>query len=293
MQDRKYHFATQRKIITANGQPIGGCACETARSCAAWSFLNGRRAEAGQRCAAPRRNVELREARLRQRPPCGTGPCRSESSVRPRSGAMPRSGGLGAGVTTLSATASFTRSRVSGRRAQALQTRPGQRVRSGQFRAGAGGPPPQHQVHQLAEGVDRGPAELIDPRRGRPRHRAPRSPLGDIADIDRLEARRAAAEQRQPRQQPRHRGEGEEETVPRAEHDAGCSTSPPERRRARASSPGPGGHRRNRNWVGADGRHVDEALHARGRGDARQRAAPLAWTSVKRSRRVYTSRLTR
>ena len=105
----------------------------------------------------------------------------------------------------------------------------------------------EHQLHQLAEGVDARAAELIGPARGVGSSSAAHDRLGDVADIDRLEAR--AARRRSAAAPARYRamrGEAVEETVLGPEHDRG----PQDRRRRergahrRLAAPPCCGHRR-------------------------------------------------
>jgi len=131
-------------------------------------------------------------------------------------------------------------------------------------------PPPvghmQHQLHQLAEGVHRGPAELV----GLPARRRILDCLHNgvrhIAHEHRLEARVAAADQRQRRQEARQIGEAIEEFVLRPEQQRRPQDGSlrkhlahaPLAFRLAACVSGFGIP------VAADGRHMHQRLNARG-----------------------------
>src|SRR5712671_3856762 len=133
----------------------------------------------------------------------------------------------------------------------------------------------QREFHQLAETEDLWPAELVG--RARPGRALDRGQEGrrHVAGEDRLEARVAAADQRQSGQEAGEGGELVEEVVVRPEHDRG-----PEDRRARRR----GARRllarrlrarvgRGRILVGAERRHVDQASTVLGGGE-RDRLRP-------------------
>ncbi len=123
--------------------------------------------------------------------------------------------------TTLSRSSKITWSRVSKRIRQELeeerlQPRDRERDRDQETPTADFG---EHQFHQFAERLHLGAAELVGraglgfifQRRDDGR--------GDVADEHRLEARRAAADQRQRRRDARHGGEAIEEAVLRTEQD--------------------------------------------------------------------------
>ena len=80
----------------------------------------------------------------------------------------------------------------------------------------------QDEFHDFAHGFDGGPAKLVGRARNARAAQKTRGGLGDIADIDGLQPGLAAADQRQDRHDPRHRGEAVEELVFRAEHHRGA-----------------------------------------------------------------------
>jgi hypothetical protein len=121
-----------------------------------------------------------------------------------------------------------------------------------------------------------GPAELVVlARAGRRVGRLHRR-IGDIADINRLHARTAVAEQRQRGCYARHRGEGREEMVAGPEHHAGLQQGGAGKFRAHDALTVAARRDVGRIGIGiaADAGHVDQALRAGRGGQARD--APRA-----------------
>ena len=123
----------------------------------------------------------------------------------------------------------------------------------------------EHQLHQRLVGVDPGPAELVDLALRRRRCQDLCDRFGDVADIDRLQPRFAAAEQRQDRHHPRHGRQPVEERVVRPEQDAraedrGFRKLFPHQPFADGSGPDIG---RGRSGIGTDARNVHQPFDSR------------------------------
>ena len=140
----------------------------------------------------------------------------------------------------------------------------------------------QQQLHQLLEAVDAGAGELIG-LAGGGEGRVLRAVedghgrIGDIADIDRLEAGLAAADQRQEGREARHLGEAVEEIVLGPEDDAGAQDDGlgellAHHRLALGLGPGIEG---GGGGIGAQGRDMQQALHPGGLGGGRDPARAL------------------
>ena len=195
-------------------------------------------AETGRRCgkAGSRRRPPLVPAAAPEAVEIG----RQDRLDRGRRDAEARQGSRRPGETTLSRFRSSTWSGVSGgfgridiSLACSSATPKGRSMNQRLRRISC-----EQQLEQLAEGVDLRPAELVGAPGGRRIVEAFDHRIGDIADIDRLEAGLAAADQRQHRRDHRHRGKAVEELVFRAEHHrraAGSSRSG--RHRAPPASP--------------------------------------------------------
>ncbi len=126
----------------------------------------------------------------------------------------------------------------------------------------------QNKTHDLFEARDFRAAELIDFAALRLAVERDPDRFRNIADIDGLQLRLAAADQRQSGQQPRHGGETVEELIFGTENDGGPQNdSAGQRLQHRGFAGGFGARiKRRRIGIGAERRHMDEILDAGGLG---------------------------